>query len=321
MDWYWADETYRAWDQWRRGNERLTRETMDSWVNKNPDSVAVAVAVSLNEGGVQLGNIVIDSFADLLRLGQGFGQGGFGGVAQDGLRLLAIGGPLTKGFAAVARMKMVQRVVNPLGENCTWVAATQALRISGVKHFAKVEDLVKAAGLESISQTGPAFIKEFGPLLQQLGARVKYVEKIGADNLPVWKSLDEVTTYLKSNPNGTMIFAVSPATGAPHSMIAFLHPTRGLQIADRSGRIVKNLSELEDLYPGISDFANGKWQIAHEMLYVENSAIAKDVACSGLTSLLVLEVKAMLIKPPEEIQPLPIGNKQGYYDKRNRAYH
>lgn len=320
MDWYWADDTYRAWDKWRRENEALVRHTMDSWIDKNPDSVAVAVAVSVNEGGVQLGNIVIDSFADLLRLGQGFGQGGWGGFAQDGLRLFAIYGPVTKGVATVARSKMVQRVVNPLGENCTWVAATQALRMSGVRHFAKVEDLVKAAGLESIAQTGPAFIKDFGPLLQKLGARVKYVEKIGADNLPSWKSLDDVTAYLKSNPNGTMVFAVSPVTGAPHSMIAFLHPTRGLQIADRSGRIVKNLSELEDLYPGISEF-DGGWQIAHEMLYVENSAIAKDIACSGLTSLLVLEVKAMFIKPPEEAEPVPIGNRQGTYDKKHRAFH
>jgi hypothetical protein len=280
---------------------------MDAWVSQHPDSFVVALAASGNESAVQLGNIVIDSFADLLRLGQGMGQGGWG-YAQDGLRLLTLAGPLVKGGATLARMSQVRRVVSdPCLDNCAWIAATQALRMSGVRHFAKLDDLIKAAGYSDILQTtgGLERMSQIVPILIKLGAKVKHIEKIRRGGLADYKSLDDIANTLKKEPDGTILFALQwkYAGGnetVGHALVAMVHPTRGLQLADRSGRIVKSLAELEDLYPGIS-----KAEIADALIYIENSRIVKDVGNIGLASMLVLELKAMMVKPPEEAPTPP----------------
>ena len=79
------------------------------------------------------------------------GSGGIKGIATDGLRLLALAGPLGKGAQmakAASNRKIAQLIVDPGGKICSWMAATKALTYTGhrrgTKLYASLDDLIRA---------------------------------------------------------------------------------------------------------------------------------------------------------------------------------
>src|SRR5262249_22209299 len=114
---------------------------------------------------------VLGSFVDVLRLGDGVREGGWG-YGRDVLRLLVIAGPTLRvaryGITLVAAVDEAPQI-----GNCTWVAATRALRMTGVKHYARVGDLAQAAGVSGVADTGGAFVNDLLPPLKAVGAEAK----------------------------------------------------------------------------------------------------------------------------------------------------
>jgi hypothetical protein len=184
-----------------------------------------------------------------------------GGVAQDGLRLLSVAAPAFRGLRL--SVGVLPRLIGPVSETaatanadaCAWVAAVNALRMTGARHFASIAQMLDAAGI-GFTEAGQG-VRSLRPLVQpmsRLGARPVLV--------PGATSLGELRTLLETQPQrGVAIFGVgwsNPTTGrsAGHMMVAFLEGGE-LRILDRTGRVVRSLDELESVgYSGISSTPN-----------------------------------------------------------------
>jgi hypothetical protein len=197
--------------------------------------------------------VVGGGFVDVLRLGEGVRSGTVGGVAQDGLRLLSVAAPAFRGLRLSAGV--LPRLIGPVTETaatanldaCAWVAAVNALRMTGARHFATIAQMLDAAGI-GFAEAGQG-VRSLRPLVQpmaRLGARPVLV--------PGATSLGELRTLLETQPQrGVAIFGVgwsNAATGrsAGHMMVAFLEGGE-LRILDRTGRVVRTLEELESVSP------------------------------------------------------------------------
>jgi len=194
-------------------------------------------------------------FIDLLRLGEGIEEGGAGGYAQDGLRLLMFLGGMPR-LLKITNLKLFTDPFRSFGV-CSWVSATQALRHTGTRFFATVEDLARVSNLhlpKSIPphplEIGGAFVSQMTRVLKQLGARVDpvHVQSLSEIKALAAKNFRDVVMFSvqwnKMNANGTM-------SRVGHTMYMF-KSALGVRIVDRSGRAVKSLDDLEDLYGGIS---------------------------------------------------------------------
>jgi hypothetical protein len=185
-------------------------------------------------------------FIDVLRLGDGVKEGGWG-YGKDALRLLAVAGPAIRagryGLALVASVDEAATV-----GNCTWVAASRALRMTGTKHFAKIGDLAKAFGI-SLQDTGGAWPTQLIPGLQVLGADARTAAAV--------TSFEEVANLARSNPNGLVMFCIrfGRVAGSQAKYLAdTLHTLIAVRVGgvvliiDRSGRVYRSLAELGAVY-------------------------------------------------------------------------
>lgn len=218
------------WDE----QHRTSKKALDEFVDEHPNwfgvVVAGTVATAMDLGG---------GMVDVLRLGQGAAEGSLGGVARDGLRLLQLAPAIGK----IGRYALARFMVDPGGGICTWVSAAKALRQVGAKTFASVDDLAKAAGLKSIQQLGGAFVDELLPVLRKLGARATLV------NNPTLQSVIAAAARGKE----VVLFSLSWAGGSVgHTIYAFRSVAGRVVFADRTGKIVNSIAELERFYPGIS---------------------------------------------------------------------
>src|SRR6266436_5868805 len=112
-------------------------------------------------------------FVDTLRIGDGVRQGTARGILQDGLRLLSLAGPIARVGRGIARIA----VPNPSGEICGFVSGTRALRQTGSKHLAVIEDLIKASGRDPGAvlggmESGRVLMKNLEEALKSAGAEV-----------------------------------------------------------------------------------------------------------------------------------------------------
>jgi hypothetical protein len=102
------------------------------------DFYAACVDVGALSALYQFSSAIASGFVDVLRIGDGIQKGGWG-IAQDGLRLLALAGPALRmarfGLAAVFAADVG-------GETCTWISSAKALVLTGTKHFASVRSKV-----------------------------------------------------------------------------------------------------------------------------------------------------------------------------------
>src|SRR5690348_4450501 len=161
-----ASDLVDAWEANRQYLADHTRSSLDDFVDEHPGWFGVVLATTaqtLVEAPMAIGS----GFVDVLNLGKGAAEGGWG-YLQDGLRFITIVAPLARGGQAIiSRILAVGQ-----GENCTWIAATKALQITGTRPFAMLSDLASAAG-RPVSATGPAFVDELVAALRALGARLR----------------------------------------------------------------------------------------------------------------------------------------------------
>lgn len=227
----------------------LQRWVLSTLDDKSPwyRNIAIWTASGASYAVNKLSTEVASGFIDILRFGDGVKQGGWG-YGHDALRLLILTGPIVRaGRIGISLLAAVDEL--PALGNCTWVAAVRALRMTGVKHFARVGDLARAAGIADTANTSGAFVHELITPLKQLGADAKYVAEA--------TSMKQIARLADSNPSGVVLFSVkwSSGTGVEigHTLLARRGLFGGINIIDRTNQVVSNLAELERLYPGIKN--------------------------------------------------------------------
>jgi nucleoid-associated protein YgaU len=255
----WFDNTRENNDKWiDSGLQPWVGSTLyeDSpWYRNVGIYVAAGTLYSLNK----FTGAVASGFVDVLRIGDGVQEGGWG-YGKDALRLLMFVGPALRGarMATTALIPALREAgwlttmvtavdATPRCGNCSWVAATRMLRWSGVKPLAELSDLVKAQGLGGVADTGGAFADELLPGLRNLGARAELVTQ-------QIQSMDDLASVAAKNPTAATMFSVEWNMGGKsvgHSLFAVRNIFGGLTIIDRSGKAVQSLAELNNLYPGI----------------------------------------------------------------------
>jgi hypothetical protein len=218
------------WDE----KKSESSEYLHEFVEEHDHWWAIAIAGTV-ETAMRLGG----GFVDVLRLGDGVRSGTWRGLLHDGLRLLSLAGPFARLGRGIARVLAPR----PGGPICGWVSATQALRQTGVQHFATVEDIAAATG----KVPGPTTMSELEGVLRSAGAEVRPLA--AAD-------MAAVNELAKANPHGVVMFGVewfSKVLGKTvgHALYAFRNILGKVRIVDRYGEEVANLSELATKYPGI----------------------------------------------------------------------
>lgn len=255
-------------DWWDKQKHR-TLEILDDWVTGSDSWFRIAVATATRTA-MEIGG----GFVDVLRFGDGIAQGNWRGIAQDGLRLLSLAGPLMKGARGISRFL----VPNPRGGICAWVSATQALRQTGVKHFATIDDLARAAGKTPGSMTGV----ELETLLRQVGANV-------ARPAMTPTTIAEVLELAKKTRDGVVSFGVRwhiPGIGTVgHRLYAFRDLLGRVFIVDRTGAVVKSLKDLAGKYTNIDQ------GVIKTVFVIKNGVIAQ---AAPVASTLAVEVRAAI---------------------------
>lgn len=258
------------WDEQHKQSKQALDELVDNYPNWFGVSVATTAATAMELGA---------GLVDVLRLGDGVASGTAGGFARDGLRLLQFAPAVGK----VGRNVLARVLANPRGGICTWVSATKALRQVGTKAFASVDDLARAAGLRSISQLQGAFVHDIIPVLRRLGARVS--------QLPNPRNLAQVNNAVKGD--GVVLFSVKFSSAGKvvgHTLYAFRNAFGNILYADRTGKVVKALADLERFYPGIG---------AAEVYGSAALLIGPRILLSQGIAVLSMEVRAQLVVNPE----------------------
>ena len=233
---------------WWESQRRETKEILDDFVREHPNWFGITVATA-TETAMDLGA----GFVDVLRLGQGTAEGGWG-YGRDALRLLALAGPLGRaggllrnaGNARVARL-----IADPGGPRCAWVAATKALRQVGQKVggklFVAVDDLAQAAGVP-LRNTAGISLEAMAAQLRTLGARVGPVRPV--------TSLAEVAKLTPRDGSVVMVSLNgmrSDVRVGGHSVYAFRDALGRLRLMDRTG-VYSDLAELARRYSQVEAY-------------------------------------------------------------------
>lgn len=270
------DEIADWWDEQRRESE----EALSDFVTGSGSWWRIVLATVVHTS-MTLGSGLVD----LLRLGEGVKKGGWRGLAEDGLRLLTLAGPIARGARGVARFLVPNSF--PGHGICGWITATQVLRQTGVKHFALLEDLVRASGRSEIDSL---YLHEIEALLKQLGARTTYLSTV--------QSVKEIAALLARNPRSVVVFGaqyVHNGVQGGHALYAFRDILGRIRFVDRTGKVLKSLEELEKIYkssPGI-----GTATPVHAVV-VQNARVAQLIT-GGAT--IALEVRPAIDATREQI--------------------
>jgi hypothetical protein len=225
---------------WWDKQHAISKRALDQFVDENPGifgvvvATAVATAMDVGKGTV-----------DVLRLGEGAAEGTVGGVAQDVLRALSIAGALGKGAKIIkevaARSRMMKLIVDPGGPRCAYVSATQALRQTGQKAFASVDDLARELG-KSVDDLGGASASKIRDFMLQLKARIGPILKFEK-----WGDVERSVPH-----DGSVVsFGVEFAKGGGHRLYAFRDALGRVKIMDRGGR----LGKLPEVFDSLEDMA------------------------------------------------------------------
>jgi len=291
----WADgfdkvktDNNKALDGWLQDWVATTLNDDSPWYRNAAVYAGAGLAYSVNK----LSTEVLGGFVDVLRIGDGVRDGGWG-YGKDALRLLVLVGPALRAVRFAGALVSV----DVAGGRCAWVAGSQALRMTGTRHFARVGDLAKAVGL-TLEDTGGASFKAILPALQRLGANARLTGTL--------YSVEDVAELAQRNPNSVIMFGVrwTNASGRSigHAMLLTRGPGGVIRIIDRSGRVVSSLAELETAYPGISSAV-----VLDQGVLVQNS-LTVDLLNNApiLMNLLALELRSVPVPPPLLDQQAPI---------------
>lgn len=285
-------------DKWDE-DKRKTEKVLDRFVDQHPDWFGVVVATATSTA-MEVGG----GFVDVLRIGEGVKEGGWG-YAKDALRVVSLAGPVAKvgKFGAqLTRSGLARVTTDPGGPLCAWVASTKALRQTGTRHFAKVTDLIKAAK----HSAAPKSMAEMISVLKKMGASGKHLGKPQS-----MKQLEQLTSQYR---DGVILFGVSWSKGG-HALYAFRNAAGKFRIADRTGKIVGNLSELDHVYQGIGTaLPQGAAVFVRNARIISNQAVTN----TSLAGILAVEVRAVMLvdestakSEAERIQTGRVGGKVG----------
>jgi LysM domain len=271
------------WDQ----QHRESKEALDAYVENNPGHFSVIVATSTYTA-MELGAGMVD----ILRFGQGVAEGGWKGYGKDAIRLVGLMGPLGRGAKIAqtsANAGLARLVVDPGGPMCAWVSATQALRQTGTKAFAAVDDLAKALGT-SVGNFGGASLDTLVTAMQQIGARMGAIKSVS--------SLDDIAKMTQNN-GAVTIFTVfgkrmegGVLKSVGHAVYAYRDALGRLKILDRGG----NAGNLPEVFIALEGLAmkytlQGQWAV-RQAVVMEN-VFAKFAGHVGSAPVLALPVLAL----------------------------
>jgi hypothetical protein len=259
-----------SFDKTRGENEKWIDSELQPWVATTlyDDSpwyrnvgvwAAAGTLYSLNK----FTTTVAAGFVDVLRLGDGVQEGGWG-YGKDALRLLMVLGPamrlgryvlagiqeLDEGTTALRQLTRAGKSFPdalkevPWAGNCGWVAAARMLRLTGNSPLAKLGHIAKAAGLEIDQTGGLSSVTQLDAPLRSLGAptTVKAVQ-----------GMDGIADLLRQNPNSSVMFGVRWGKGMGHVLVATRNMFGGISILDRSGKMYATLADLANSYSGIQN--------------------------------------------------------------------
>lgn len=255
-------------DWWESEFEESQR-ILQEWVNKSDSDAelyAKAAGATLVHTAMTLGGGLVD----VLRLGEGIKEGGTWGYAQDALRLLSLAGPVAK----LGRLGAARWTFSPRGPWCASVATAKALRHTGTRMFVKATEIMAKTGMKP-----PGNLSEFIPLLRQLKARFEEISSL--------RNINALETLTHQNPRAVILFGVewiSSRTGKSvgHALYAFRDLKGMFKIADRTGSVVKSLSELERMYPGYAGISSaipsGSAIILKNAIVVEGTTLMSQLA-------------------------------------------
>jgi LysM domain len=247
---------------WWDKQHATSRTALDDFVDQYPGLFGVVVATAA-AAAMELGKGTID----VLRVGTGVAEGSAGGVAQDALRALSVVGTVGKGAKlvkeAVSKSRMLKLIVDPGGRaaplgggRCVYVSATQALRQTGQKAYASVDDLARELGL-TLDDFGSANASQLRAFLLKVKAKLGPVVQFKS-----WTDIEHTVPR-----DGSVVsFGVRFASGSGHRLYAFRDVLGRVKIMDRggyAGKLPEVLDTLEDVvkkYPlgqGIASFNEG----------------------------------------------------------------
>ena len=287
-------EWANGFDRIKSNKDKALLEWLQDWVatTEKDDSplyrnVAIYVGADLAYGVSKVSAEVLAGFVDVLRTGDGVREGGWG-YGKDALRLLVLAGPALRLFRFTASVV----AVDVAGGRCTWVAGTQALRMTGTRHFARAGDLAKALGV-SIEDTGRTELRVVLPGLKTLGADARLTGTL--------HSFEDVAELAQRNPNSVIMFSVqwtkANGEGAAHALLATRGPTGIVLIVDRSRRLpVTSLAALESGYPGIS---SASAFVQPDGILIRNAIVVELLNSSAplLMNVLALELRSVPVPP------------------------
>jgi hypothetical protein len=297
-----ASDAAEWWEKNREYTAEWSRRSLGEFVDAHPNFFAVVVATTAQtviEAPMAIGS----GFVDMLNLGKGAAEGGWG-FLQDGLRLVGVVTTAARG----AQMAITQVLAAGRLGNCAWIAAAKALMQTGTRPFCLVGDLARAAGARGTA--GVQSVQDLLPVLQKVGANVRML------NQP--SNVVELIGATQKNTNGVLMFGLrwknarfagpgNPDGGAGHALLSYWDSAKGFLIVDRSGKVVKTLSELESLYPGI-----GSAQLSGGLMFIEKAlvpqaALMKAAVTGSLLDAFALEMKVVFSPPPEVAEKLRRG--------------
>jgi hypothetical protein len=308
-------------DKQRVANYKFLDATFQGWIDYTQQhgddpgfvsafwNVSIYCDTGLLYGLNQLTTTVASGFVDTLRIGDGVKKGGWG-YAQDALRFLTIAGPAFRvaRFGIAKVLSLDPAATSPI---CSWISANLALKLTGIRHFATIDQIATATGIPAVAagagadwaaisqamDSGAAIIPDLPAVfLEDTQAGLQLF--LGADATLAGSAIDatqsvenNLLNILQDNANAVAPFSVKwawttaanvtnefssvqPGTIIGHTMVAFRSALTGaLQIMDRTGRIVGSLAELESAgYSGISN-ATFYQGVASTIMLVKNSTV------------------------------------------------
>jgi hypothetical protein len=266
---------------WWDGQRKETEDILQNWVNNSDSSLAMhskAGVAALVSTSMTLGAGLVD----VLRLGEGVKQGGWG-YGEDALRLLSVAGPVVR----LGRMGLAKWTVDPMPTEgiCAMVAIAKAMRQTGNRFFLRAEEVIGK-------------MVEIPGDLSLIVNKLKYFFGAKTTLVPyIFSNTVRLKQILAIHPKSVVLFNIcwkwkvrGVEEEVAHMMYAFKDSLGRVKIADRSGKIVSSLEELDHLYPNISSGTlYGNAVVVHNAVIVEGTS---------LLSMLAIEVNGVLKSTP-----------------------
>jgi hypothetical protein len=223
-----AADISRWWDT----QHRIHSPILNGFISDHPDWFGVVAAA-----GNSLPPESRAGSVDLLRFGPDGTRRHTRNLSRDGLSLLQVGPRNQK----PGKFTLRRVIVRPSGGFLAWANAGEALRVGGAKAFASVDDLARAVG-QATALLLEAYVWSVAPLLQSLGARVRFLRP---------KDLTAITTAVRGE--SVVLFGVQwsyEGKSLRTTLGAFRDVMGELRFTDRAGNVGDSLAHLETLDSG-----------------------------------------------------------------------